>query len=62
MGSKMGFVDHIYRNSDAEAKPASKYDEEFLVAQIDAICKTVEILQQNRSKVELDKKFCKQIT
>ena len=46
----MGFVDYISRNPDAEAKPVSKYDEEFVVAQIDAICKTVKILKQKRGR------------
>ena len=42
----MGIVDNISRNPNIEAKLVSKYAEEFVVAQIDAICKTVEILQQ----------------
>ena len=48
--SKVGFVDYISRNPDAKSKPVSKYDEEFVVAQRDAICKTVEILQPKRDK------------
>ena len=41
----MGFVDYISRNPDKEAKTVFKYDEEFVVAQIDVICKAVEFLQ-----------------
>ena len=44
----MGFVDYISRNpvNAKEAKPVSNFDEEFVVAKTDAICKTVEIWQQ----------------
>ena len=49
-GSKMGFVDYISGNPDAKTKSVSKYNEEFVVAQIDAICKTSEILKQKRGR------------
>ena len=48
--SKMRFVDYISRNRDAKLKPVSKYDAEFVVAQIDAICKAVEIFQKKRGR------------
>ena len=37
-GSKIRFGDYISRNPVKEAKPVSKYDEEFVVAPKDAIC------------------------
>ena len=60
--SKVGFVDYISRNPDATSKPVSKYDGEFVVAQTDATCKTIEILQQKRGRGRPRKKICKQKT
>ena len=38
-GSKMGLTDYISRNPHGAAKPISMYDEDFVIAQIDAIVK-----------------------
>ena len=57
----MGFVDKISRNPCNQAKPISKYDEEFVLAQIETIRKTLHIINETQKKrptkkVQLDYK------
>ena len=48
-GSKMGLTDYISRNPNNKAKPISRYDEDFVIAQIDAIniCKPIIFIDAN---------------
>ena len=45
-GSKMGLTDYISRNPHGAAKPISMYDEDFVIAEIDAIVKTINAFRQ----------------
>ena len=45
-GSKMGLTDYISRNPHGAAKPISMYDEDFVIAQIDAIVKAINAIRQ----------------
>ena len=45
-GSKMGLTDYISRNPHSAAKPIIMYDEDFVIAQIDAIVKTIIAIRQ----------------
>ena len=45
-GSKMGLTDYISRNPHGAAKPINMYDEDFVIAQIDAIVKTINAIRQ----------------
>ena len=45
-GSKMGLTDYISRNPHGAAKPISMYDEDFVIAQINAIVKTINAIRQ----------------
>ena len=49
-GSKMGFVDYISRNPCNQAKPISKYDEVFKVAQIETIWRTLYIINSTQKR------------
>ena len=42
----MGLTDYISRNPHGAAKPISMYDEDFVIAQIDAIVKTINAIRQ----------------
>ena len=42
----MGLTDYISRNPHGAAKPISMYDEDFVIAQIDAIDKTINVIRQ----------------
>ena len=45
-GSKMCLTDYISRNPHGAAKPISMYDEDFVIARIDAIVKTINAIRQ----------------
>ena len=45
-GSKMGLTDYISRNPHGAAKTISMYDEDFVIAQIDSIVKTIIAIRQ----------------
>ena len=45
-GSKMGLTDYISRNPHGAEKPISMYEEDFVIAQIDAIVKTIIVIRQ----------------
>ena len=45
-GSKKGLINYISRNQHGAAKPISMYDEDFVIAQIDAIVKTINAIRQ----------------
>ena len=45
-GSKMGLTDYISRNSHGAARPISMYNEEFVIAQIGNIVKTINVIRQ----------------
>ena len=45
-GSKMGLTDYISRNPNNKAKPISRYDEDFVIAQIDAIKQNIYAIRQ----------------
>ena len=42
----MGLTDYISRNANNKAKPISRYDEDFVIAQIDAIKQTIYAIRQ----------------
>ena len=46
-GAKMGLVDYISRNSSQRAKKVSAYDEEFIVAKLKLISKSINALELN---------------
>ena len=46
----MGFVEYNSRNPCNQAKPISKYDEEFVIAQIGTIRKTLHIINETNKK------------
>ena len=43
---KMSLTDYISRNPHGAAKPISLYDEDFVLAQIEAIVKTINAIRQ----------------
>ena len=45
----MGLTDYISRNPHGAAKPINMYDEDFVIAQIDAINKTINAIKQRGS-------------
>ena len=45
-GTKMGLADYMSRNPSKPAKPQSTYDENFIIAQIDVIKETLQILRK----------------
>ena len=45
-GSKMGLKDYISRNPHGAAKPIGIYDEDVVIAQIDTIVKTINVIRQ----------------
>ena len=45
-GTKMGLADYMSRNPSEPAKPPSTYDENFIIAQIDVIKETLQILRK----------------
>ena len=45
-GTKMGFADYMSRNPSELAKPPSTYDENFIIAQIDIIQETLQIIRK----------------
>ena len=42
----MGLTDYISRNPHNKGKPISRYDEDFVIAQIDAIIQTINAIKQ----------------
>ena len=46
-GAKMGLVDYISRNPSQEAKKVFAYDEEFIVAKLKLISKSINALELN---------------
>ena len=46
-GAKVGLVDYISRNSSQRAKKVSAYDEEFIVAKLKLISKSINALELN---------------
>ena len=54
-GSKMGLTDYISRNPNNKAKPISRYDEDFVIAQIDAIKQTIYAIRQRGRPRKTDK-------
>ena len=46
-GAKMGLVDYISRNPSQKAKKVSAYDEEFIVAKLKLISKSINALELN---------------
>ena len=46
-GAKMGLVDNISRNSSQRAKKISAYDQEFIVAKLKLISKSINALELN---------------
>ena len=42
----MGLTDYLSRNPHGAAKPISMYDEDFVIAQIEAIVKTINAIRQ----------------
>ena len=46
-GAKMGLVDYISRNPSQKAKKVSAYDEEFIVAKLKLIFKSINALELN---------------
>ena len=54
-GSKMGLTDYISRNPHNKAKPISRYDEEFVIAQTDAIIQNINAIKQRGRPRKLDK-------
>ena len=53
-GSKMGLTDYISRKPHNKAKPISRYDEDFVIAQIDAIIQTINAIKQRGRPRKLD--------
>ena len=53
-GSKMGLTDYISRNPHNKAKPISRYDEDFVIAPIDAIIQTINAIKQRGRPRKLD--------
>ena len=51
----MGLTDYISRNPHNNAKPISRYDEDFVIAQIDAIIQTINAIKQRGRPRKLDK-------
>ena len=51
----MGLTDYISRNPHNKAKPISRYDEDFVFAQIDAIKETINAIKQRGRPRKLDK-------
>ena len=54
-GSKMGLTDYISRNPHNKAKPISRYDEDFVIAQKYAIIQTINAIKQRGRPRKLDK-------
>ena len=54
-GSKMGLTDYISRNPNKKSKPISRYDEDFVIAQIDAIKQTIYAIRQRGRPRKTDK-------
>ena len=54
-GSKMGLTDYISRNPNNKAKPISRYDEDFVITQIDAIKQTIYAIKQRGRPRKPDK-------
>ena len=46
-GAKMGLVDYIFRNPSQKAKKGSTYDDEFIVAKLKLISKSINALELN---------------
>ena len=53
----MGFVDYISRNPYNQAKPISKYDEVFTVAQFETIWRTLYIISKTQKKRGRPRKY-----
>ena len=53
--SKMGLTDYISRNPNNIAKPISRYDEDFVIAQTDAIKQTIYAIKQRGRPRKPDK-------
>ena len=54
-GSKMGLTDYITRNPHDKAKPISRYDEDFVMAQIDVLIQTINATKQRWWPRKLDR-------
>ena len=50
----MGLTDYISRNPHNKAKPISRYDEDFVIGQIDAIIQTINAIKQRGRPRKLD--------
>ena len=51
----MGLTDYISRNPNNKANPISRYDEDFVIAQIDAIKQTIYAIRQRGRPRKTDK-------
>ena len=54
-GPNMGLTDYISRNPHNKAKPISRYDEDFVTEQMDAIIQTINAIKQRGRPRKLDK-------
>ena len=50
----MGLTDYISRNPHNKAKPISRYDEDFVIVQIDATIQTIDAIRQRGRQRKLD--------
>ena len=48
----MGLTDYISRNPPGTAKPINKYDEDFVIAQIDAFIKRINKAKKETAKIK----------